>query len=434
MTGTGRPGVVVVGAGFAGLQCVRKLAGAPVEVTLVDRRNYHLFTPLLYQVASSLLDPSDIAMPVRKVFRGADNVRFRLADVKTVDLDRREVRLASSPPLPYDWLVLACGSRTNWFGIDSVQRSALALKDLPDGLALRNQVLSCFESAALESDEEKRREWMTFAVVGGGPTGIEYAGALSELFRLILPEEFPELDVSRARIVLLEATDRLLPAFPERLGEYARRELDQRGIEIRLGARVTGASENRVEIADAAPIRTRTLVWAAGVRPSALVAALDVERDENDRIAVDSELRVAGRERVFAIGDAAAVRDADGDVLPMMAPPAMQTGRHAAENVLRAIRGDPLEPFTYRDKGVMATIGRSAGVAALGPFRVRGFLGWILWLAVHLYYLIGFRNRLAVLTSWMWDYVRVDRPIRIILRARERPRSTEAGRLPDDTV
>lgn len=434
MSGSGRPRVVVVGAGFAGLQCVRRLSGAPVEVTLVDRRNYHLFTPLLYQVASSLLDPSDIAMPVRKVFRGADNVSFRLAEVTGVDFARREVRLASSPPLPWDRLVIACGSRTNWFGIESARRSARALKDLPDGLALRNQVLSCFESAALEADEEARRAWMTFAIVGGGPTGIEYAGALSELFRLVLPEDFPDVDVSRARIVLLEATDRLLPGFPERLGEYARRELETRGIEVSLGAQVTGATEDRVEIRDAEPIPGRTLVWAAGVRPAELVDALDVERDEHDRIAVDAELRVAGRERVFAVGDAAAVRDEDGEVLPMMAPPAMQSGRHAADNVLRSIRGEPLAPFSYRDKGVMATIGRRAGVAALGPIRLRGFLGWIVWLVVHLYYLIGFRNRLAVLTSWMWDYLRVDRPIRIILRARERPGSTGAGRLPDDTA
>lgn len=422
-----RPRIVVIGAGFGGLQCARRLAGEPVEVVLVDRHNYHLFTPLLYQVASALLNPSDIARPVRAIFHGRREVRFRLAEVTGIDFDRHRVRVADGDPIDYDRLVIACGSRANFFGIESVERSAFGLKDLADGMALRNHVLACFEAAVRENDPAIRREWMTFVVVGGGPTGVEYAGALSELFRLVLVDDYPDLEVSNARVVLLEALDRLLPGgFPAELGAYARTELEERGIEVRLGARVTGAADGTVELEDGSSIGARTLVWAAGVQPAGLVEALGVSRGEGGRIAVDACLRVEGTEDVFAVGDAAAVTS-DGDVVPMMAPPAMQAGRHAAANVMRSLRGEPLDPFRYHDKGVMATIGRNAGVAAMGRLKLKGFLGWLGWLAVHLYYLIGWRNRFAVLAGWAWDYVRLDRPIRIIARAGDDPTGTAGG-------
>ncbi|MFN2420036.1 MAG: NAD(P)/FAD-dependent oxidoreductase [Gemmatimonadota bacterium] len=406
----------MVGAGFGGLQCARRLAGEPVEVTVLDRHNYHLFTPLLYQVASSLLNPSDIAIPVRAILRGGRNLRFRLAEVTQVDLEARRIETAAGASIGYDWLVLAAGSRTNFFGLGEVARNAIGLKDLPDAMTLRNHVLGCFEAALLERDPDRQRAWLTFIVVGGGPTGVEFAGALSELFRLVLSRDFPDLDVRRARVVLLEALDRLLPAFPPELGGYAERELVRRGIEVRPRTRVTGFDGEVVELAPGKPIAARTLVWCAGVRPEAL-ALPGLPQGAQGRIAVDAELRIEGCDREFAIGDLAAARDG-GALMPMMAPPAMQAGRHAAENILRAARGEPLRPFAFRDKGVMATIGRSAGVAAIGRLRLKGFVGWVAWLVVHLYYLIGFRNRLAVLWGWAWDYFRYDRPIRLIARAR----------------
>ncbi|HUP18657.1 MAG TPA: NAD(P)/FAD-dependent oxidoreductase [Gemmatimonadota bacterium] len=415
-----RPRVVVIGAGFGGLQCAKELAGRPVDVLLLDRQNYHLFTPLLYQVASSLLNPSDIAMPVRAVIHGWANVRFRLADVTGVDLDARVVRTADGAEISWDWLVVAAGSRSNFFGLDSVERTAVGLKDLPDAIVIRNQVLSCFETAQWIDDVSARAPLTTFVVAGGGPTGVEYAGALSELLRLALRRDFPELDIGRSRVILVEAAERILGDFPPDLADYAAGELRRRGIEVRTGVAVTGADPSRVELSDGSAIEARTLVWAAGVLPEALAGALAAPRSAGGRIEVAPDLRIPGSERAFAIGDIAAV-DQGGAVLPMIAPPAMQEGRHAAANILRAIAGEPMRPFRYRDKGLMATIGRNAGITVKGRVRLKGFLGWVAWLVIHLYYLIGFRNRMTVLFGWVWDYLRFDRPIRIIARGKRPP-------------
>lgn len=424
------PRVVVVGGGFGGLQCARKLAGRPVDVLLLDRRNHHLFTPLLYQVASSLLNPSEISFPLRRILR-APNVHVRMANVVRLELDERRVRAADGHAFGYDWLVLATGSATNFFGLQSVEHAALGLKDLPDALALRNHVLGCFEAALLEEDPEDRRGWQTFLVVGGGPTGVEYAGALSELFRLVLPRDFPDLDVSASRVVLVEARDGLLPDFPVELDRYTRQALERKGVEVRLGSPVTEVvGETDVRLADGSTIHARTLIWAAGVKPSSPPSDPPLPRAADGRIEVDEYLRVQGRERVFAIGDAAGFRW-KGEPLPMMAPPAMQQGRHVAEQILRASRGAPLEPFRFRDKGVMATIGRSAGVAAMGDLRLKGWIGWIAWLVVHLYYLIGFRNRFVVLSRWTYNYFRLDRPIRLITRSgASKIRSTSSSSSP----
>jgi len=401
------PRVVVIGGGFGGLQCARKLWGAPVDVVLVDRHNYHLFTPLLYQVASCLLDPSEIAAPLRKVFRGAPNVRFRNAHVAALEYEHRTVQLSDGSSLPYDYLVLAAGSRTNFFGNQELARTALGLKDLGEALRLRNHVLECLERAATTDDAAVRARCLTFTIVGAGPTGVEYSGALAELVRLVLPHEYPEISPASVRIVLVEGGDRVLPGFPANLGAYARRELERRGVEVQTGRLVRDADD----------LGGATLVWTAGVQPSELVAGA--------RIEVDEHLRVPGTPGVYAIGDVALVRDRRGNVLPMTSPPAMQEGHYVARHILS---GGRCRPFRYRDRGTLATIGRRAAVGTVGPLRFTGLLGWLVWLVVHLYYLIGFENRLHVMLRWSWYYVRYDRPVRAIIRADEGEECGRAGR------
>lgn len=414
------PRVVIIGAGFGGLQCARALRGQPVAVTLIDRNNYHLFTPLLYQVASSLLNPSDIARPIRSILGRSRNVRFRRDEVTGVDFARREVQLAGGESLGYDYLVLATGSTTNFFGLASLESTALGLKDLPEALELRNHILRCLESAATERDEMERRRLLTFAVVGGGPTGVEYAGALSELVNHVIPREYPELDLAEVRVVLVEALPAVLGTFPADLGEKARAELVRRGIEVRTSTRVIDARPGCLVLQPGDELQARTVVWAAGVKPSPLAAVIDAPKSRSGRVTVDETLRVPGQERVFVIGDLASVVQ-DGREVPMLSAPAMQEGRLAAANILRLARGQQALPFRYRDRGSMATIGRNAAVARIGRVSLDGFLGWAAWLVVHLYYIIGFRNRLAVLLGWAWNYLRFDRPVRIITRARERP-------------
>ncbi len=423
------PKVVIVGAGFGGLSGARALAGKPVEVVLIDRHNYHLFTPLLYQVASSLLNPSDIAYPVRAVFRKARNVRVRLGDLVGADFAAQWVAVKEAEGtaitrLAFDYLVLAVGSTSNFFGNTAVANAAHGLKDLPEALELRNHVLHCFEAAARESDEAARRPWLTFAIVGGGPTGVEYAGALSELVRLVLVKDFPELDMRKVHIVLVEARDRMLPAFPKDLGDDAELRLRQRGIDVRLDTRVESVAEDVITLSRGEKLRAKTLVWGAGVKPSELVAQLRLPVTRSGRVQVDDHLRVVGQERVFAIGDIAAVPYRDGE-MPQLSAPAMQEGRCVARNILRVERGAPLETFRYFDKGIMATIGRNDAVAQLGRLGLKGLVGWLAWLFVHLYYIIGFRNRIAVLIGWAWDYFRYDRPIRLIERAKQSAVSTQ---------
>jgi NADH dehydrogenase len=412
------PRMVIVGAGFGGFTLARALEGKPVDVLLVDRNNYHLFTPLLYQVASSLLNPSDIAYPVRKGFTGSRNVRFRLGEVTGADLDRRVVRLGDGSEIPYDRLVLAAGSTTAFYGMADVQRAALGLKDLPEAMELRNHVLSCFESASREADPARARALLTFVIVGGGPTGVEYAGALAELIRLNLGRDFPEIDRGRIRILLLERESRLLPMFREDLSGYARRELENRSIEVRLGCGLANARDGAVVLEDGGEIAAETLVWAAGVRPAGLADAIEARRSGSGRMVVDEYLRLPDRPEVYAIGDLASFSQ-NGEELPMLAPPAMQQARHTAKNLRRDLEGLPLVPFRYRDKGIMATIGRKAAVAQTGSLAFRGILGWLAWLVLHLYYIISFRNRILILLQWAWEYFRYDRPIRLIVKARD---------------
>jgi NADH dehydrogenase len=402
------PRVVIVGGGFGGLQCAKALRDKPVEVLLVDRRNYHLFTPLLYQVASCLLNPSEITAPLRKVLRGAPNVRYRAGDVAGVDFERKCVRLTDDVELHYDYLVLATGSTTNYYGNESVRAHALGLKDLGEALQLRNHVLECLDRAANATDAHERRRLLNFCIVGGGPTGVEYSGALAELARLIVPYEYPELPASALRILLLEGGERLLPMFVPRLSQYARRELERRGVEVRTNTLVASADDRGVMLHDGSEIETATMVWTAGVRPN------DPVHEGAERLPVDDHLRLVGARNVFAIGDVADVRDKRGKTLAMVSPPAMQAGRYVARHI---VKGDARRAFRYRDKGTLATIGRRAAVGEIGRLRFRGFFGWLAWLVVHIYYLIGFENRIRVLMRWAWYYWRLDRPVRIVVRA-----------------
>jgi NADH dehydrogenase len=428
-----RERVVIVGGGFGGLVCARALDGADVDVLLVDARNYHLFTPLLYQVATALLDPSDIAYPFRTVFRHSPNVRFRQARVTGVDFDGRRVEVAGGEAIPYDTLVLATGSANAYFGNPALAERTIGMKALDEALQLRNHVLSCLERAAQTSDPAERAKWLTFVIVGGGPTGVEYAGALAELLGMVLGRDFPELVPGSAKVVLVEGADRLLGPFHPRLGAYAADTLRSRGVEVRLSTLVREAGEDAAvlsSVADGAvtTIGARTIVWSAGVGPIDPLPDKDSRpvRSRTGRLRVDEFLRL--RPGVYAIGDVASVGAGGDGELPMLSPPAMQEGRYVARAIRRG--GEPDRPFRYTDKGTMATIGRRAAVAQVGPVRLRGFLGWITWLVVHLYYLIGFRNRAAVLASWGWDYLRRDRPIRLIVRSRYDP--VAAGLVPEE--
>lgn len=419
------PRVVIVGSGFGGLQCARRLVGKPVDVLLLDRHNYHLFTPLLYQVASSLLNPSEIAYPVRTVFRGARNVTIRLAEVTGADLQAGVVRTASGPDEPFDYLVVATGARVNFFGQDAVAARAFSLGSLPDAFDLRNHVLARFE-AATTADLPTRQRLLTFVIVGAGPTGVEYAGALSELVRLMAGRDYPGIGRADVRILLLEGGDRVLPAFPPALGEDARRRLQRLGVTIRTGVMMQSADDASVTLSSGETVPCGTLVWAAGVRPNGLDEGLEVPRAKAGRIAVDDRLRVPGHERVFAIGDVAAFVQ-DGQPLPMLAQPAMQEGRAVAATILRDLAGKPPIPFRYRDPGIMATVGRNAGVALIRGISLKGWLGWVSWLAVHLFFIIGFRNRVAVMLRWAWNYFFYDRPIRFIAAA-QRQKTVGDGR------
>jgi len=406
--------VVIVGAGFAGLNAARALRRAPVQVVLVDRNNYHLFQPLLYQVATAGLEPEEIARPARAILRGQKNFDFRMVDVTRVDFAARRLETTGGP-ISYDFLVLAPGGETNFFGLESMQRHGLGLKDIPDAIAIRNHVLTCFEQAMLEPDPEKRRTLLTFIVVGGGPTGVEMAGALSELIRLVLVKDYPRLNIKDVRILLLEATDKLLAAMPERLREAAVKTLWRKWIDVRFGAQVADYDGTQIRLKSGEIIPAQTVIWAAGVRASSLNATLGLPASRQGRVAVEPTLQVTAHPEVFIIGDAA-YREHNGEPLPMVAPVAIQMGRFVARNIKRQLRGQPLELFHYRDQGTLATIGRNAAVANVYGIKASGFVAWVMWLGIHIIQLIGFRNKLFVLINWAWDYFFYERAARLITR------------------
>jgi NADH dehydrogenase len=386
--------------------------GAPVDVILVDCHNYHLFQPLLYQVATAGLSPDEIAHPVRAILRGQRNLEFRLAEVTTVDLKSRRLTLTTGE-VCYDYLILAVGGVTNFFGLESVARHAFGLKDLDDALGIRNHVLKMFELAAQEADPDRRRALLTFVVAGGGPTGVESSGALSELIRLVLSKDYRGVNFKEARVLLLEGTDRLLAAFPERLREATAETLWAKKVEVRFGAVVQGFDGERIALKGGEVIPAHTLIWAAGVRAVDLLNGLGVQQGRLGRVVITPTLQIPDHPEAFVIGDAAYL-EADGQPLPMMAPVAMQQAEVAAANIRRLAAGQPLVEFVYKNPGSLATIGRNAAVAQISGLQFRGFVAWALWLVVHIIQLIGFRNRLVVLINWAWDYWFYDRAVRLI--------------------
>ncbi|MBV8981689.1 MAG: NAD(P)/FAD-dependent oxidoreductase [Acidimicrobiia bacterium] len=414
-----RPRVVVIGAGFGGIGAATRLADLPLDTTIVDQRNHHVFQPLLYQVATAGLAPSDIALPVRGLFQENDNIDFRWATVEKVDLDDQVVHVDVGPPLPYDYLIVAAGSQTRWFGIPGVEEHALAMKTLEDATSLRGHILSEFERAAAEPAEIDEGA-LTFVVVGGGPTGVELAGALVELFE-VLGRDFHHLDVSRARVVLVEATEHLLNGFSDKSQQSALETLEARGVELCLGQSVDRAGPGRVHFKNGEVLATNTLIWAAGIQPAPLADAIGLERGPGGRIVVRRDLRPPAYDNVFVVGDLAGAVDHKGKPYLQMASVALQQGHFVGRQIGRVARGRRPWKFRYLDYGEMATIGRNAAVAELAfGIKLRGALGWWAWLLVHLVRLAGFRNRLSVLFNWAWSYVRYDRQARLIVHPEDR--------------
>jgi NADH dehydrogenase len=409
------PRIVVIGAGFGGLEAARHLKGAPVEVTLVDQHNFHTFQPLLYQVATAGLNAADVAHVVRGLFHHQSNVRFLQGRVTGVDWDARTVTVADQADLPFDHLVLAGGATVTYFGTPGAADHGFPLYTLADATHLRNHIVRRFEAADADPGELDRGG-LTFVVVGGGPTGVETAGAMAELFAVVFRKDYPGLDVSRARVLLVEMQDHLLHPFKASSRRHALDTLVARGVEVRLGAKVASVASDHVTFADGEVVPCQTLVWAAGVQANPLAATLGLSQDRGGRVVVGSDLRVADRPGVWAIGDIAATRDRRGELLPQLAPVAMQSGRHVARQIRRQLEARPSEPFRYRDKGTMATVGRRAAVAELpGGIRLWGAAAWLAWLGLHLVFLVGKRNRLSVLLNWAWNYVTWDRGPRLIL-------------------
>lgn len=408
-----QPHVVVVGAGFAGLHVVRGLRKAPVRVTLVDRQNYHLFQPLLYQVASAALEPADISRPLRQLVQ-SHNVEILLGQVESIDAERRCLRLLDRE-VAYDYLVLATGSTHSYFGRGEWAERAPGLKTIEDALEIRRRILYAFEAAERETDPERQREWLTFVVVGAGPTGVELAGAIADIARQTRPREYRHIDPKSARVILVEGLSRVLTQYPEELSHKARRSLERLGVEVRTDTMVTEITEHEVR-AKSCSVRSRTVLWAAGVAASPVARSLGVPLDKAGRVHVTPALTVPGHDEIFVIGDLAAI-ESDGKPVPGLAPAAIAEGKHTARNVLRSLRGEPLAPFRYVDKGSFAVIGRGAAVGVVGADKLRlaGRLAWLAWLVIHITFLIGFRNRVAVLFNWAYVYITRRRHAQLIV-------------------
>ncbi|HEU0092275.1 MAG TPA: NAD(P)/FAD-dependent oxidoreductase [Vicinamibacteria bacterium] len=406
------PRVVIVGGGFAGLSAARTLRHAPVQITLIDRHNHHVFQPLLYQVATAGLSSTNIAAPLRHILRRQRNATVLLADATGVDLRHQRLILRDGE-MPYDFLVLAAGATHSYFGHEEWSRHAPGLKTLNDAIDIRRRVLLAFEEAERETDEARRAEWLTFVVIGAGPTGVEMAGTLAEIARHTLRGEFRRIDPARARIILVEGTDRVLPPYPADLSEKAQRQLERLGVVVLISKMVTGVDATGVWLGEER-IAARTLVWAAGVAAAPIGRSLGLPVDRAGRVKVGTDLTVPGHKEVFVTGDLALVEQ-DGRPVPGVAPAANQMGRHAALNIIRALEGQPHAAFHYVDKGSLATIGRKAAVAEIGRFRLWGAPAWLAWLGIHIFFLIGFRNRIVVMLDWAVAYLTYQRHARLLL-------------------
>ncbi|WP_027998748.1 NAD(P)/FAD-dependent oxidoreductase [Sinorhizobium arboris] len=408
-----RPRVVILGAGFGGLNAAIALRRAPVEVTVIDRRNYHLFQPLLYQVATAGLSPAQIAMPIRRILSRQSNATVLMDKVEAVDTAARCV-MTGSRCIPYDYLIVATGARHTYFGNDAWADYAPGLKTITDATAIRARILSAFERAEVTDDPDLRQTLLTFVVVGGGPTGVELAGAIAELSRRTIVRDFRRIDSSSARVVLVEAGERILPAMPPCLSRKAQRQLESLGVELLLGNAVAGCDDSGVRLADGTEIGSACILWAAGVVASRAAKWIAAAADRAGRVLVDERLNPPGHDEIFVIGDTASVADAAGRPVPGVAPAAKQMGRYAARAILGDMAGRQSAPFRYRDYGNLATIGRKAAVADFGRARLSGYPAWLVWNFAHLWFLVGFRNRLVVFLDWALAYVRNDRAARLI--------------------
>jgi len=406
-----QPRVVIIGGGFGGLYAARALRRAPVRITLVDRRNHHLFLPLLYQVATAGLSPGDIARPIRRILRRQGNAEVVLGSAQGIDLDEHRVRLQRET-LEYDYLILAAGSRVSYFGHDEWSGLAPGLSSIDDALEIRRRVLLAYEAAERETDAGRRQDLLTFVVVGGGPTGVELAGAIGEMARLAMARDFRRIDTKTTRVILVEGGERILPQFPESLSRRATSALERLGVEVRTGGQVTSVDTNGVLVGEER-IPAGTVLWAAGTGASPPPSGPGAQTTRSGRVKVEPDLTLPGHPEVFVVGDLAAVAHGDG-LVPPLAPAAIQEGRHAARNILRTLAGRQRVAFRYVDRGTLATVGRAAGVADLGRVRLWGFPAWVAWLMVHIFFLIGFRNRFVVLFEWAWAYLTYERGARLV--------------------
>ena len=410
--------VVIIGSGFGGLRAAKMLAGTSLDVTVIDRNNYHLFQPLLYQVATAGIAPEEIAYPVRAILRSQKNVRFKLAEVQQINFDKKNIQ-TNQGDVNYDYLILAVGGETNTFGIEGVKQYGFGLKDIHEAVAIRSHLIRMFELAEQEEDEQKRQALLTFVVVGGGPTGVECSGAISELIRMAFHKDYHFSQSQKAHVILMEAGSRLLPALPENLANFTQQALSRKKVDVRLNAAVKDFTGHSVVLEKGEAIPCYTLIWAAGIQAAGIISQLDVPKGSLKRVKVNPNLQVEAHPEVFAIGDAAYLEGPDGRPYPMVAPVAMQQAVIAAENI-KKMEGqlDPI-PFVYHDMGSMATIGRNQAVAVLNGIQFKGFPAWVVWMAVHIMQLIGFRYRLMVMINWAWDYLFYDRAVRLIQKGYE---------------
>ena len=407
-----RPKVVIVGGGFGGLWAARTLANQPVDVVVIDRNNYHTFLALLYQVAAAELTAEDIAYPVRSVFWKIPNIDFILAHARRIDLQNRQIE-TDGETISYDYLILANGSVTSTFGVPGVEEHAYFLKTLEEAVALKNHIICCFEAAAREPNAKRRKSLLTFVIVGGGATGVEYAGALTELIHGPLIKDYPDIDFSEARIILLEAAEQLVSSMPSNIRDYTARRLREMGVDVRLKDVVAEVYPDRVVLKGAEYIETNTVVWTAGVKGEGLAAASSIPVTRDGRVAVNETLQIHDQQNIYVIGDLASIKEGQR-ILPMVAQVAIQSGVTSAQNILRQIAGLAPQPFIYKDRGSMITIGRKAAGVAIGTRTFTGFFAWVMWLVIHLFNLIGFRNRVMVLINWAWDYLLYERAVRFV--------------------